>query len=94
MPCPFSILKTETLVSPKPPRNFRLQYTKLRNPAAQLVTARKRDLLDKLILALTWSTSYSSFLEPAGSLPCSQKPATAAYPEPDESSPHLPTLFH
>jgi hypothetical protein len=32
-------------------------------------------------------------MEPEGSLPCSQKPATGLYPEPDESSPQLPTLF-
>jgi hypothetical protein len=28
-----------------------------------------------------------------GSLPCSQQPASGPYPEPDESNPHLPTLF-
>jgi hypothetical protein len=27
-------------------------------------------------------------MELEGSLPCSQKPATSLYPEPDESSPH------
>jgi len=27
------------------------------------------------------------------SLPPSQRRATSSYPEPDESSPHLPTLF-
>jgi hypothetical protein len=32
-------------------------------------------------------------MEPAGSLPCSQQPATGLYPEPDESSWHSPTLF-
>jgi hypothetical protein len=26
---------------------------------------------------------------PEGSLPCSQKPVTVLYPEPDESNPHL-----
>jgi len=32
-------------------------------------------------------------MEPEGSLPCSQKPATSPYPEPDESSTHLHTQF-
>jgi hypothetical protein len=32
-------------------------------------------------------------MEPEGSLPCSQKPATGSYPEPDASSQHLLTLF-
>jgi hypothetical protein len=32
-------------------------------------------------------------MEPKSSLPYSQGPATGTYPEPDESSPHLPTLI-
>jgi hypothetical protein len=32
-------------------------------------------------------------MEPDGSLPCSQQPATGPYPEPDASTPHLTTLF-
>jgi hypothetical protein len=32
-------------------------------------------------------------MELEGSVPCSQDPATGPYAEPDESSPHLSTLF-
>jgi hypothetical protein len=46
------------------------------------------------------ASSYSAsqensppFVQPDSSLPCSQDPATESYPEPDASSPHLPTLF-
>jgi hypothetical protein len=32
-------------------------------------------------------------MEPEGSLPCSQEPATRPYPVPNESNPHPQTLF-
>jgi hypothetical protein len=39
------------------------------------------------------SASQEITREPEGSFLCSQHPATGPYPEPDEPSPHLPTLF-
>jgi hypothetical protein len=39
------------------------------------------------------SQEIPRFMEPKGSLPRSQQPATGLYLEPDESNPHLPTLF-
>jgi hypothetical protein len=61
------------------------------------------------ILQLTNSTDHSTswkanssspsqetpylLCKPKGSLQCSQGPATDSYPKPDESSPHLHTLF-
>jgi hypothetical protein len=32
-------------------------------------------------------------MEPEGSVPCSQEPATGPYPDPDASIPHLPNVF-
>jgi hypothetical protein len=33
-------------------------------------------------------------MEPEGSFPCSRKPATGLYPEPDASNPHFHNLFN
>jgi hypothetical protein len=38
------------------------------------------------------SRTSQHFMEPAGSLPCSQEPSTAPYLQPDRSSPYHPTL--
>jgi len=39
-------------------------------------------------------TQFPHFNEPEALLPYSQEPGTGLYPEPDESRPNLPTLFH
>jgi hypothetical protein len=39
------------------------------------------------------SRNFLLFMEPEGSLPCSQEPATGPCPELDVSSSQLPTLF-
>jgi hypothetical protein len=38
-------------------------------------------------------TKIPPFMDPEGSLLCSQEPATGPYPEPDEYSPELPTIL-
>jgi hypothetical protein len=40
----------------------------------------------------SYSTISQHFMEPEGSLPCSQKPSTGPYPEPDQSNPYHPIL--
>jgi hypothetical protein len=41
--------------------------------------------------------SFSKILnilqEPEGSLPCSRKPSTGPYPEPDQTSPYHPIVY-
>jgi hypothetical protein len=40
-----------------------------------------------------YSLFFPPFMEPEGSVPCSQEPATDSYPKLDASSPHIPTLL-
>jgi hypothetical protein len=43
--------------------------------------------------ALASQENTLHFMEPEGSLPCLQEPATGPYPKPDESSPCVHSLF-
>ena len=54
-----------------------------------LLTPWSRVLLEKLIGSAA-SQEIPAFLEPEGSSPYSQVPATCPYPEPTPSSPHNP----
>jgi hypothetical protein len=40
----------------------------------------------------SYSRIFQHFMEPEGSLLCSQEPSTDPYPKPDQSSPYLPVL--
>jgi hypothetical protein len=44
----------------------------------------------------SYSRIFQQFMEPEGSLPCSQEPSTGPYPEPDQSSPyhHILSTIH
>jgi len=64
--------------------DYRNKYFDLTNYIAQ-------SLFEKLID--TQSRNSLPYMEREGSLLCSQQPTAGPYPEPDESSPHLPTLF-
>jgi hypothetical protein len=49
-------------------------------------------LLEKLTFTQI-ANKFPAFIEPKYTIPYSQGHATGPYPKPDESSPHLPTLF-
>jgi hypothetical protein len=40
----------------------------------------------------SYSKISQHFMEPEGSMPCSQEPSSVPYPEPDQSNPYHPIL--
>jgi hypothetical protein len=62
------------------------------HPVINHVSPWSRVLLEKLIV-LIYPVSSSPFVEPEGSLPCSQELATGSCTEPDKSSPQFPNLL-
>jgi len=44
-------------------------------------------------MLLSYPRDFSPFMEPEGSLPCSQNPSTCSYTESNESSLQTSTLF-
>jgi len=46
-----------------------------------------------LIITTLRRKKFPPGVKPKGSVPCSQDPATGPYAQPNESSPHLPSLF-
>jgi len=62
-------------------------WRSIRNPFTFLLTPWSRVLLEKL-RDIRWSRNSPHFMEPEGTLPQLQAPATCPYPEPAQSSPH------
>jgi hypothetical protein len=68
-------------------------FSKLPNQLTNSLThSIKQSLLENLIVVQVVKKLPPS-MEPEGSLPCSQEPATGPYLKPDDSSPQRHTLF-
>jgi hypothetical protein len=81
---------------PYSPQNYlnkgkTLEHSSFCSPNSDLITPWSRVLLEKLP-GFQLVRKFPAFMEPVGSLPHSQVPATCPYPEPAQSSPypHLP----
>jgi hypothetical protein len=74
---------------------FQETYCKVSEMMHYLIT-NKRDGAEYFSIrkhSLTYTRNYPLFIEPEGSLPCSQQPDAGPYHEPDELSPQLPALL-
>jgi hypothetical protein len=56
----------------------------IKNILTKKLTPWRKTILEKLIV-VQLAQKFHHFMEPKGSLPCSEEPATGPYPEPDES---------
>jgi hypothetical protein len=71
-----------------PPSNLVLKY--FNSPFLYLTHGAETYLKSRQLCS--YSRTSQQFMEPVGSLPCSQEPSNGSYPEPDRSSPPLSIL--
>jgi hypothetical protein len=83
-------LQNQSLTNEDNLNNMRRKTSRtFRNKKRELFTPSCRTLFEKLIVTQPVKKYHAFFMEPEGSLPCSQKLAIGPYPEPAESgSPH------
>jgi hypothetical protein len=69
-----------------------INFTQKCLPFTDWLTSRSCELFLRSHQSRSFSRISQRFMEPEGSIPCSQEPSTAPYREPDQSSPYHPIL--